>query len=102
MDMLLKFGIEVDSGTFELPRFETPRFKTVKLKIGNFKTGKLKMGLAENLGHIGQTPHCAMAATTEHLSCSMKYYGSAEEENKLSVGFGNDMKLPEAWSPLTD
>ena len=30
------------------------------------------------------------------------YYGSAEEENKLSVGFGNDMKLPKAWSPLKD
>ena len=25
-----------------------------------------------------------------------------EEENKLSVGFGNDMKLPKAWSPLKD
>ena len=51
MDMLLKFGIEADSSTFELPRYVTLGFETGVFKTGDFKTGKFKTGFAENLGH---------------------------------------------------
>ena len=45
MDMLLKFGIGVDSSTFELPRYETPHYETGVFNMRFFKTG-----FAENLG----------------------------------------------------
>ena len=51
MDIPLKFGIEADSNTFELPRSATPRYKMGVFKTEVFKTGIIKTGFAENLGH---------------------------------------------------
>ena len=45
MNILLKFGIGADSGSFGLPRFATP----------HYQMGVFKMGFAENLGHFGIT-----------------------------------------------
>ena len=50
MNMLLKFGIGVNSSTFGLPCFATPRYEMGVFKTGIFKTRKIKTGFAENLG----------------------------------------------------
>ena len=47
--MLLKFGIGVNSSTFQLPCFAMPRFEKGVFKTGDFKMRNFKTGFAENL-----------------------------------------------------